>query len=69
MKLEKSRSPTLIGHDIGTCEFSPHLQLFGWQFEVGFNNVVISLTDDVDISLTDDVDISLTYIENEMKQF
>ena len=58
MKLEKSRSPTLIGHDIGTCEFTPHLQLFGWQFEVGFNNVVISLTDD-------DVDISLIYITNE----
>ena len=53
MKLVKSRTPTLIGHDNGTCEFSPHLQSFGWQFEVGLNNV----------------DISLTNIENEMKQF
>ena len=29
MKLVKSRIPTPIGHNNGTCEFSPHLQSFG----------------------------------------
>ena len=83
--LVETINPTQVGHDDDICEFSPQLQLFGWEFDVGFTSIVFSLTkdvdisltddvdtsltDDVDTSLTDDVDTSLTYIENEMKQF
>ena len=70
IRLVKSRNPepVIIGHDDDSS-----LTLQSFDFEFGFTDDVITLTDDnVDdsfLSLSNDVVPSLTYVVKEMKQF